>query len=604
MLGLVILMAKFGFLGILLISIALFGSCSNNGGLKSSNSVMQVHSSGQQGSSQKSYGAYIAGRVAHLRKDFNKASDYYIQALKIDPDNKELVSRLYLLLASKGRVDEAAYYAQESLKNGDNNNFIYVILAVQDMKQGRYAEVPKDLKSLDNPIYKEFINPLLTAWSYAGENKPDQALKSLQILKKEPSFKALYNFHAGMINDYFGRNREAQKHYEVIVEEEQLEMSFRALQIISNFYIRTEQKDKALALVGKYNDEKILGDMLKNLSSNIRAADAKSTKPIINNPNVGSAEALFSIAATLRQGAAGIDLAHMFISMAIYQNSQYDLAKILLADILESREMYADANEVYDSISKASEAYYTVQLKKANNLVMMEDYNGAELLLKSLALDSGNYQLYLDLGDILRMKNKPEEAIKYYLQALKRLPKIESQHWALYYALGISYEQNGQWNKAEKAFKTALALSQNHYLVLNYLGYSWIKQGRNVDQAFSMIVDAYNQAPNDGNITDSLGWALYNLGYYRMATDYLEKAAEIEPSNAVISDHLGDAYWFGDRKNEARFQWKHALTMKDDSGELIRSDVKSKIENGIKKEPSLSYDKNIIEEQIKLISKE
>ncbi|MFR8205967.1 MAG: tetratricopeptide repeat protein [Alphaproteobacteria bacterium] len=64
----------------------------------------------------KSYGAYIAGRVAHLRKDFNKASDYYIQALKIDPDNKELVSRLYLLLASKGRVDEAAYYAQESLK--------------------------------------------------------------------------------------------------------------------------------------------------------------------------------------------------------------------------------------------------------------------------------------------------------------------------------------------------------------------------------------------------------------------------------------------------------------------------------------------------------
>lgn len=597
-------MAKFGFLGILLISIALFGSCSNNGGLKSSNSVMPVHSSDQQGSSQKSYGAYIAGRVAHLRKDFNKASDYYIQALKIDPDNKELVSRLYLLLASKGRVDEAAYYAQESLKNGDDNNFIYVILAVQDMKQGRYAEVQKDLKSLDNPIYKEFINPLLIAWSYAGENKPDKALKSLQVLKKEPSFKALYNFHAGMINDYFGRNREAQKHYEVIVEEEQLEMSFRALQIISNFYIRTEQKDKALALVGKYNDEKILGDMLKNLSSNIRAADAKSTKPIINNPNVGSAEALFSIAATLRQGAAGIDLAHMFISMAIYQNPQYDLAKILLADILESREMYADANEVYDSISKASEAYYTVQLKKANNLVMMEDYNGAELLLKSLALDSGNYQLYLDLGDILRMKNKPEEAIKYYLQALKCLPKIESQHWALYYALGISYEQNGQWIKAEKAFKTALALSQNHYLVLNYLGYSWIKQGRNVDQAFSMIVDAYNQAPNDGNITDSLGWALYNLGYYRMATDYLEKAAEIEPLNAVISDHLGDAYWFGDRKNEARFQWKHALTMKDDSGELIRSDVKSKIENGIKKEPSLSYDKNIIEEQIKLISKE
>lgn len=42
---------------------------------------------------------------------------------------------------------------------------------------------------------------------------------------------------------------------------------------------------------------------------------------------------------------------------------------------------------------------------------MMEDYNGAELLLKSLALDSGNYQLYLDLGDILRMKTSPRRPL-------------------------------------------------------------------------------------------------------------------------------------------------------------------------------------------------
>lgn len=137
-------------------------------------------------------------------------------------------------------------------------------------------------------------------------------------------------------------------------------------------------------------------------------------------------EALFSIAATLRQGTAGIDLAHIFISLSIYANPKYDLAKLLLADILESREMYAEANGIYDEIDEDSEAYYSAQVKKAGNLVTMQDYAAAELLLKSLTLENPrNYQLLLDLGDVLRIRNKQDEAVSYYKDAIKSLPKIE-----------------------------------------------------------------------------------------------------------------------------------------------------------------------------------
>ena len=382
-------------------------------------------------------------------------------------------------------------------------------------------------------------------------------------------------------------------------------MSFRSLQIITNFYLRNNQKEKAVRLVKKYNDEKLLADMLEKLADNVQNAAPAATQPILTDANIGMAEALFRIAGTLRQGAAGIDLAHMFISMSIYSNPKYDLAKLLLADILENREMYAEANQVYDEIDKDSETYYTVQLKKANNYVMMEDYIPAEILLKSMAAENPrSYQLFLDLGDLLRMRNKQDEAIKYYLQAIKKIPRLENQHWILFYALGVSYEQNEDWKKAENSFKEAMKLSGNHYLVLNYLGYSWLKQGRNTEQAFGMIVDAYNQAPNDGHISDSLGWAFYQLGMYDQAIAYLEKAAEIEPANAVISDHLGDAYWFGGRKNEARFQWKHALTMKDDSGELSVKNVKNKIKNGLNEPRILSFNQATVDEKIKEITAE
>ena len=599
-------MSKLGYIVVFLCGVMLFNSCSNRMEVRQSQRPASIHPA----QLKKSYGAYVAGRVAHLRKNFNKAADYYIEALKDDPENAELINSVYLLLVSKGRVHEAAKYARISQSNGDKNNFIYIILMTDDMKEGRYAEAEKDLSGLKGPVYDQFIVPLLSAWSYVGrpgdaEANRQKALQKLAVVAKEPSFRALYNFHAGMINDYYGKNDEAQKNYEVIVNEERLEMSFRSLQVITNFYVRTGQKEKAVALVSRYHDDNVLADMLNRLGRNVRNAKPEKTAPIVDNANIGLSEALFSIASTLRQGAAGVDLAHMFISLSVYANPKYDLAKLLLADILESREMYAEANEVYDDIDKNSEAYYTVQLKKASNFVLMEDYKSAELLLKALALDGySNYQLYLDLGDVLRVNNKQAEAIEYYKKAVKKIDKFDNEHWVLFYALGISYEQDKQWDKAEKSFLKALELSQNHYLVLNYLGYSWLKQGKNVEQAFGMIVDAYNQAPNDGHILDSLGWAFYRLGKYEQAIEYMEKAAELEPANAVISDHLGDAYWLGGRKNEAGFQWNHVLVMKDDTGEVDYDFVRRKINGEAPKNEVPPYNEELIEEKIKEISKE
>lgn len=80
-----------------------------------------------------------------------------------------------------------------------------------------------------------------------------------------------------MINDYFGRTAEARKHYEVIVNEESLEMSFRALQVITNFYIRSGEQEKAVALVNKYTDDKLMLDMLNKLANDVRRADPQTT---------------------------------------------------------------------------------------------------------------------------------------------------------------------------------------------------------------------------------------------------------------------------------------------------------------------------------------
>ena len=104
--------------------------------------------------------------------------------------------------------------------------------------------------------------------------------------------------------------------------------------------------------------------------------------------------------------------------------------------------------------------------------------------------------------------------------------------------------------------------------MLNYLGYSWVDQGMNLDEGIEMIRKAVELRPNDGYIVDSLGWAHYRLGEYEEAVTELERAVSLRPEDPVIHDHLGDAYWKTGRRLEAQFQWRHARDFGAEGPEL------------------------------------
>jgi Flp pilus assembly protein TadD len=157
-------------------------------------------------------------------------------------------------------------------------------------------------------------------------------------------------------------------------------------------------------------------------------------------------------------------------------------------------------------------------------------------------------------------------------------------NWTLVDFRGICFERSKQWPKAEADFKKALELYPDQPQVLNYLGYSWVDQGVNLDEAFKMLRRAVDLRPNDGYIVDSLGWAHYKLGHYQEATEALEKAIDLKPADPVVNDHLGDAYWRVNRRTEAHFQWNHARDMKPEPEDLPK--ILDKIEHGLPDEPS------------------
>lgn len=181
------------------------------------------------------------------------------------------------------------------------------------------------------------------------------------------------------------------------------------------------------------------------------------------------------------------------------------------------------------------------------------------------------------LGNIERSRKKFDDCTQTYGQGID--VTSDKPNWVLFYFRGICEERSKQWPKAEADLKKALELQPDQAHVLNYLGYSWIDQGLNLDEAMTMIRRAVEQRPDDGYIVDSLGWAYYRIGNYEDAVKNLERAVDLKPEDPTINDHLGDAYWRIGRKLEGNFQWAHARDLKPDPEELPK--IEAKIRDGL-----------------------
>ncbi len=121
----------------------------------------------------------------------------------------------------------------------------------------------------------------------------------------------------------------------------------------------------------------------------------------------------------------------------------------------------------------------------------------------------------------------------------------------------------------ETDLRKIIQLNPNNPVAYNSLGYILADRTDRYDEAYELILRAFELAPNDPAIIDSLGWVQYRLGMYQEARDNLDKAYELFPDHEVAA-HLGEVLWVLGEKSKARSVWRKALENQPDS-EHIRS---------------------------------
>ena len=522
-------------------------------------------------------GSYLAANLAKGANDNNSAAAFYRSALTLDPSNAVLLEQAFQTEAAEGHWDRAVPLARELVAKSGENRMAYLLLGLNSFKNGDYSKADDEFrKASDGPI-GELTSALARAWAAAASGNPQRAMKLLDMPKQAEWAQFYLNYHKALIADVSGRPQDALAAYEHSMRQDATTLR------IALAYARHAAKNGNVKLAQEILDgqtERSQGEphvLVRELREKI--GQDKKTDLLISTAAQGMAEVFYGLGEALTS-EGGLSMGVLYLQLALYAQPDHAFALAALASAYESGQRYQAALDAYDRIPAGSALQPAIDIRKAFDLNSLDKVDEAKVILDGLAKADANDLKPLDaLGNILRARKRYAEAVDVYSAALKLIPKPDKRHWSIFYSRGTCYERLKNWPAAEADLQKALELYPDQPLALNYLGYSWVDQNRNLKQGMGLIEKAVALKPDDGYIVDSLGWAHYKLGNYAEAVRFLERAVELKPQDPVLNDHLGDALWRVGREREAKFQWDQALTLDPEPEELER--IKKKLSEGM-----------------------
>ncbi len=522
-------------------------------------------------------GSYLTSRFAQNRHDWKTAAEALSSALgegEADPALiYQLKNRLMVLNMGAGRYEEALVIAHELHEADDPETEPYKSLAalfvcVEAIKIGDYERAQEILREVDSQGLYAFVSPLLQSWTAA-------ALGELNVSQLEEN--NIHIRHAIIIADFLDE-REALPGLLQRASKVQ-QVHFKDLELIADAYTSIGEHENALILYENIYSLMPQNRLIGNKIETLRNDPTHNFLIGIESLEAGIAQSLYNMAEILVQ-TQNMESARVFAHAALYLYEEEDKARVMLSQILANEGQHEAAVRYLRNVQPQSAYYLDAQRIAADLLNKSGQTQEAIDKLDGLYRLHNDLEAFIMIGDIYRTQDEFGRAAEVYSQAINLLGgEVPPQYWQLYYVLGISYEQMGDWEKAERDLKRALDFHPNNAVILNYLAYTWADKGVHLDKALEMLEKAVSLKPGDGYIVDSLGWVLYRLGRYEEALPHLERAVALVPYDPIINDHLGDVYWKLGRRMEAQFQWTRAVNHSEDS-ELTEA-IQAKIEDGL-----------------------
>jgi len=528
---------------------------------------------------------YFLGIISS-NQNYENQSYEYLKRVKLlkkrhSNFNNEFIRNLVLL----EKFDQAFNFSK-SIWNKDQLFFeADLLLGIDSFIRKDYVNAEKYFERLNlisryNPFFQDFIGNVLIAWSQASQKNKTASFK---FLEKIPNpYRHLVKTQNSLLLCYFD-DEKTKKSYEELINDEDYNFS-RYNFFLANYLLfknKTEEAKKIISDSRKKNNPNILIRQTENF---LEKNKKKKIKIFFNCENsLDSLAEFFYILANFYASELKYQKSNFYLKISLFLNNKFLSNKALLAENLFYQGRRELSENIYDSLKSIGSVYSWYASRSIASILVKEKgkkYSIEMLKNEFNKISNPNFEYHYELANFYKENEYYSKSIEHYSLALE---KIKKNHYLVPKILdrrGTSFERIGDWENAEKDLLESLKIIPNQPHVLNYLAYSWVDKGINIDKGFEMLKKASELRKDDGYIIDSLGWAYYAKQDYVQAEKYLQRAVELMPSDPIVNDHYADALWMLKKDIQARYFWEYVLKLNDTEKEL-KNVVKKKLIFGI-----------------------
>jgi len=526
--------------------------------------------------------SYLSGIHSHKNNDFENSYKFFRKLSEKEIFNKEISKKYIRTLINLEKYHEA-YLISKRLNKQNNSSFeSKILISIFEIKRGKDSKIIRSKLSKENlelSSLEAYVLDTTLFWSDVENYKLPNALKQLNKLNK--NYKNITQIQKTFLNCYLlSENKNAS--FINLIKNSSIDMTR-----YNYFYATTlSDSDKASK---KDILKKALKDKPRNLILNQYLQDLEKKK--INKNNFFSCKdknhilaEIFYVVANALSSQNIYSLSNYYLNISKFLNPNFKSYDTLVAENNYFLGNLDKTIKIYKSLKEIGSVYHWHAAKQISNiLIQQEKKKDAFALIEKKFQNLKNPNIYqvFDYAEFLKRNEKFNESIRFYSEVLNKINLDHNLFAKATDGRGVSYERIGKWKLAEKDLLQSLEKDPNQAYVLNYLAYSWIEQGIKLEKSIDMLNKANNLKKNDGYIIDSLGWAYFKMGNYKISRGYLQLAITLMPTDPTVNDHYGDCLWMLGKQIQARYYWKYVLNLKDVEPEL-KDEIKKKLIFGIK----------------------
>ncbi len=519
---------------------------------------------------ESSAGHFLAARQALYFNDIDQSANFFLETLRNDSDNADLLRQTFMTQYHQGNIKEAAALGRQMEQLNISSAFSAepaTAIAIRD-QDWQAVMVLADTMSEHSPSRQ--LAALIKAWALVATGQGDAGITHLTKTRADGEETStppdlFVELNAALMAEHLGQTDEAARNGLQLID---TPMSPLAAMRLAGLLARNGEHGAAERLI----DLRLNANFNHTTIAALLTLEAQNEPPSLRT-NIVQGIIDFSL---LAQGRSQKQILVARLQLARFLDPDNDVAHLLLAQQQVKSSNYRDAIDNLSAIASDGPLGQPAMIALSDIAHENQQFSKAvSILQNAIAINPEDGYLYKLLGDSHRRNADYGNSQDAYETAYEKGYSTSNLHRNL----GVTLERLDQTQAAEKHLKLALEMNPDDAFALNYLGYWWADQGRNLDEAIALIERAVKLRPNSGYFIDSLGWVHFRLGDAETAVRYLEQATGLEPADSEITGHLGDVYWYLGRRDEARFKWRLAISLAETDVE--REKFRTRIKDGL-----------------------